>query len=358
MDPSSSHSRYRPARVNIVFGVFGTLAIATVALLLWWSDTAPARYAVMPCQYNAIFETAGPVGAVILGTSRAQHGVSPRLLSADLAVAGLPDNVISLARGNRGPEQLYQMLLDVDHQRGLQGPIIIEYSPKDGAFFQRSPLYYWYYGGYAANAEFSTFAIDWQAKPREPAYSRLRDLLGHLEYRLDAAIENSTNGKSSRNRVLAGTARDHKPVVWCLGSNLANQNNGQRKQIRRVYDTAVAAYGANPKPSVIPPMRNDMKRINQDAQNHYLDLIISLAQRRGVAVYAITVPGFLEPAPSPATLIEFKERFGIPLLFPDAKALEVYGDPTLFTDAFHLNLAGNKVYTDWLASIIVQTPAS
>ena len=146
-------------------------------------------------------------------------------------------------------------------------------------------------------------------------------------------------------------------MVWCLVGGLVGQTDGQRSQIRRVYNNAVATYGADPMPSDIPPMRNDMRSINQDAQNHYLDLIISLAIRRGVPVYAITIPGFLEPAPSPATLVEFKKRFGIPLLFPDPKALEAYGDPALFMDAFHLNEAGNKVYTDWLAGIITHAPA-
>lgn len=356
-DSSSSHGRYRPTRTNIVFGVFGLFSLVLVALLLWWSDTAPARYAVMPCQYNAIFETAGPVGAVVLGSSRVQHAVSPPVLSAELTVAGRPDTVINLARGGRGPEQLYQMLLDVDRQRGLQGPIIVEYSPQDTAFWRSTPLYYQYYPGFGANAEFSSLAEDWRAKPREPAYGRLRDLLGLLEYRLDAAIENSTNGKASRNRVLAASEREHRPTAWCVIRQRA-QTAGQRNQLRRVYAKTVRAYGTDPTPGDVPPVASQLRVINQDAQNHYLDLIISLAKRRGVPVYPIVVPGFFEPAPSPATFTEFEARFGIPLLYPDSQELAAYGDTTRFLDAFHLNLAGSEAYTDWLASIVVQTPAS
>ena len=357
-DSSSSHGRYRPTRTNIVFGVFGLLSLVLVASLLWWSDTAPARYAVMPCQYNAIFETAGPVGAVVLGSSRVQHAVSPPVLSADLAAAGRLDTVINLARGGRGPEQLYQMLLDVDQQRGLQGPIIVEYSPQDTAFWRSTPLYYQYYPGFGANAEFSSLAEDWRAKPREPSYSRLRDLFGLLEYRLDAAIENSTNGKTSRNRVLAATDREQSPTAWCLTKDLTAQSAGQRNQLRRAYAKAVRAQGTDPTPGDVPPVASELRVINQDAQNHYLELIIALAKQRGVPVYPIVVPGFFEPAPSPATFTEFKARFGIPLLSPDAQELAAYGDTSRFIDAFHLNLAGSEAYTDWLANIIVQAPAS
>ncbi len=356
-DSSSSHGRYRPTRTNIVFGVFGLFSVVLVALLLWWSDTAPARYAVMPCQYNAIFETAGPVGAVALGSSRVQHAVSSPILSAELAAAGHPDNVINLARGGRGPEQLYQMLLDVDRQRGLQGPIIVEYSPQDTAFWRNTPLYYQYYPGFGANAEFSSLTENWRAKPREPAYSRLRDLFGLLEYRLDAAIENSTNGKASRNRVLATAERNHDTTVSCLTRQRA-QTAGHRNQLRRVYAKTVRAYGIDPTPGDVPSVPSQLLVINQDAQNHYLALIISLAKRRGVPVYPIVVPGFFEPAPSPATFAEFKARFGIPLLYPDSQELAAYGDTTRFLDAFHLNQAGSEAYTDWLASIIVQAPTS
>ncbi len=357
-DSSSSHGRYRLTRTNIVFGVFGLFSVVLVALLLWWSDTAPARYAVMPCQYNAIFETAGPVGAVVLGSSRVQHAVSSRILSADLAAAGRPDNVINLARGGRGPEQLYQMLLDVDRQRGLQGPIIVEYSPQDTAFWRNTPLYYQYYPGFGANAEFTSLTEDWRAKPREPAYSRLRDLFGLLEYRLDAAIENSTNGKASRNRVLATAGRNHDTTVSCLTRQKKGQTAGQRNQLRRVYAKTVRVYGTDPTPGDVPPVASQLQLINQDAQNHYLDLIISLAKRRGVPVYPIVVPGFFEPAPSPETFTEFEARFGIPLLYPDSQELAAYGDTTRFLDAFHLNLTGSEAYTDWLASIIVQAPTS
>jgi hypothetical protein len=345
-DPSPSHGRYRPTRTNIVFGVFGLFSVVLVALLLWWSDTAPARYAVMPCQYNAIFETAGPVGAVVLGSSRVQHAVSPPVLSADLAAAGRPDNVINLARGGRGPEQLYQMLLDVDRQRG----------PQDTAFWRSTPLYYQTYPGFGANAEFSSLAEDWRAKPREPTYGRLRDLFGLLEYRLDAAIENSTNGKADRNRVLAATEREQSPTAWCLTKDLTAQSAGQRNQLRRAYAKAVRSYGVNPTPGDVPPVPSQLQVINQDAQNHYLDLIISLAKQRGVPVYPIVVPGFFEPAPSPATFTEFEARFGIPLLYPDPQEVAAYGDTTRFLDAFHLNLTGSEAYTDWLASIIVQAP--
>ena len=179
-----------------------------------------------------------------------------------------------------------------------------------------------------------------------------------LEYRLDAAIENSTNGKTSRNRVLAATEREQSPTAWCLTKDLTAQSAGQRNQLRRAYAKAVRAQGTDPTPGDVPPVASELRVINQDAQNHYLELIIALAKQRGVPVYPIVVPGFFEPAPSPATFTEFKARFGIPLLSPDAQELAAYGDTSRFIDAFHLNLAGSEAYTDWLANIIVQAPAS
>lgn len=349
--PDPATPRRRRA-VHLAFAGAAVVVLALLAMLVWWTETPLARYAVMPCQYSAIYGHDAPVRAIVLGTSRAQHGIDPVVLSDALGADGSPAAVINLARGNRGPEQLYQMLLDADRARTIRGPIVFEYSPLPTAFWQDQPLYYQEYPGFAANAEFSTLAGNWDAKPREPAYSRARDLLGFAEYRLDAAIEALLTGKATQDRALPDWVDAPPSVAWCLLDESTRQTPGQRRQLRRAARQAAAAHGAGVAPEDIPPAPDALDDINQDAQRHYLRLMIDLARRRGVPIVAVELPGYFEPAQSAAARARFEERFGIPLLYPPGEVVAQLADGQHYRDAYHLDAEGARIYSAWLASEI------
>ncbi|MGI9116341.1 MAG: hypothetical protein ACR2JV_01740 [Gaiellales bacterium] len=350
-DPASPPPACHRA-VHLGFGAAAAIALALLGMLIWWTGTPEARYAVMPCQYDAIYGHATPVRAIVLGTSRAQHGIDPGVLARELAVDGEPAAVINVARGNRGPEQLYQMLLDADRARTVRGPIVFEYSPLPTAFWQDAPLYYQAYPGFAANADFAALTANWDAKPREPAYGRLRDLLGFAEYRVDAAIEALLTGKASQRRTLPEWVDAPRSTTWCLLADSARQTPGERRQLRRVARQAAARYGADATARDIAPAPDALDDINQDAQAHYLRLMIAFARTRHVPIVAVEMPGYLEPAQSDAARARFARRFGIPLLYPPAAVVQALNASNGYQDAFHLNAAGARTYSTWLASVI------
>ncbi len=236
------------------------LSLGLLALLLVWSDGPRVRYARMPCQYRLIYATQAPVEAVVLGTSRAQHGIAPDVLAAGL---GGSQVAINLARGGRGPGQLYQLLLDLESARGITGPIVFEYTPENTAFWRSTPLYYQYLPNFGAHVPLDAYIDDWRAKPREPSYARLRDLFGHVRTRIDLGLETLLTGAWRKNAtVRAGQARSE----GCRTGAGRVQRAGQRRQLHRRTVAVERQVGADGSWRDLPPINYDLWDINQDSQ--------------------------------------------------------------------------------------------
>jgi hypothetical protein len=333
--------------------VFGVLAVASAALLAWfllWSESPQARYARMSCQYRAIYGAQGPVGGVILGTSRAQHGIDPAQLRQLLGPGTAP--IVSLARGGRGPGQLRQMLVDLDEERGIRGPIIFEYSPEDIAFWRDEPLYYQYMPNEGQRLRFAALADDWSGKPREPAYSRARDLLAHVELRIDAGIESLLTGSWRRNADVPMSERPSARTVWCRTDKGITSNAGQERQMNRRERAVRRQVGDTARWRDQRPDPESAFTVNQDLQNAVVADVIALGRERGIPVLFVLMPEYLSAPYAPAFLREFERRFGVPLTVPPPDMVERFGDRGLYLDVFHLNRDGGAVYTDWLAERI------
>lgn len=329
-----------PTRIRVVYGA---LAVATLALAAWflvWSDAPAARYARMPCQYRAIYGASGPVGGVVLGTSRAQHGIDPARLQEQLGSGP----IVNLARGGRGPGQLRQMLLDLDEARGIDGPIIFEYSPEDIAFWRDEPLYYQYMPNEGQRLRLAALADDWRGKPREPLYSRVRDTLAHVEMRFDTGIETLLTGAWRANRG-QGEARSE----WCRTGEWIAPNAGENRQLNRRERAVRRRVGDVSRWREQAPNPETAFTVNQDLQNAVVDDVIALARERGIPVLFVLMPEYLAEPYAPAFLDAFERRFGVPLVVPDAA---LSGDRGRFLDVFHLDRAGSADYTDWLAERI------
>ncbi len=326
------------------------LSLGLLALLLVWSDGPRVRYANMGCQYRLIYATQGPVGAVVLGTSRAQRGIAPDVLAASLGGSAV---AINLARGGRGPGQLYQQLLDLESARGITGPIVFEYTPESTAFWRSTPLYYQYLQNFGAHVPLDAYIDDWRAKPREPSYARLHDLFGHVRTRIDLGLETLLTGAWRKNAtVRAGQARSE----GCMTPAGRVQTAGQRRQLHRRAVAVERQVGADGSWRDLPPVTNDLWEINQDSQNFYVGEVIDFARRHRLPVAFVAMPGYLGAPPSAATLTAFEEQFGVPLLYPPLGVREELADEADFQDAYHLNPAGARIYTQWLARVLRDTP--
>jgi hypothetical protein len=343
--------------LRIVFAVLAVTSIGGICALYAWADQPSVRFARLNCHYDVIYKTSGPVDAVVLGTSRVQRGILGEELAVGLGLDPKHDAVVNIARGGRGPGELYQLLTALDSERGLAGPIIVEYTPmteigrRVPGGWVIAPRYY-QYNPILDNMPLALLGEDWQSKPREPAYSRLRDTLWQLQNRLDMGLEAVLDGTADGNRPVPAAERAAPHMQTCIaGEKQRRDQKWQMAAIVRRYDREL---GPNRTWHDVPPVAYSFDEIDQDRQNYFLKKVIQLGKERGVPVYVVVMPGYPLAGASPEMFTAFEDRFGVPLLYPPASVLDQIDDPTLFQDKMHLMGDGAKIYTKWLASEIVR----
>ena len=333
-------------RVRRLYGLLAVLVLAGLAGLVWWSDRPAVRYAVMPCQYGALYAMDGPAAAVVLGSSRSQYGVDTAALAEGLGLDPATAPVANVARGGRGPGQLYQQLVDLEASRGIDGPILFEVSPEDTAFWRQTPLYYQYYPGFARAVPLERVVADWSSKPREPAYSRARDLLDDLLTRIDTAVDVLVTGGWRRNATRASAAAG---PIDCRTRLDDTTTPGERRQLIRAAKALERAYGEGATWRDQPPAPDELGRVNQDRQLAYLADVRRFTAERDLPVVFYALPSYLGAPVAPQTRARFEDAVGAPLAVPPDALLDALSERDLWRDAHHLNGAGAELLTRWLA---------
>jgi hypothetical protein len=346
---------FRPRVWRSVSAVLALAAVAGVGYLYWWSDDPRVRYARMACYYNQIYTSAGPVDITLQGTSRMKYGVESRALAESLGMDPATAAVVNMGRGGRGTGQMYQQLVDLDRERGIRGPIIVEYTPSDSTIFTPEPLYYHYKATFPTNVTFDALLEDWRSKPREPAYAKARDLLDHLQYRLDTTLETGLVGIQPRIRSVPPEEREAKGVQTCMSnptSRVVRRWGNQAQTLERRAERVQRRVGDGRTWRDQEPLEWDIGVVNQDRQSHYIDAFVRFARERDLPIAVVLIPGYLEPPPSERFLTAFEERFGVPLIAPPLPVLEELNadDGRLFQDANHLNRRGYVRFAEWLAA--------
>lgn len=354
---SGGDPRRRVRATRIAFAVLAALSCLLIVALYAWADQPRVRFARLDCHYDVIYGTRGPVEAVVVGTSRAQRGVLGEELAVGLGLDPDRDAVVNIARGGRGPGELYQLLRALDEERGIAGPILFEYTleteigRREAGGWVLEPRYY-QYNPILDNMPLGLLGEDWRAKPREPAYGRLRDLLWQMQARLDTSIEAALDDTASRNEPVALADRKAPRMQTCIAGQ--RQRPDQKAQMR----AAVARYDRELGPDRtwrdVEPVGWSFDEIDQDRQNHYVREVVRLARERDVPVFFLAMPGYPLAGADPAMAAEFEERFGAPLLYPPPELLDRIDDPALFQDKMHLMGDGSRRYTDWLAAEIAR----
>lgn len=338
--------------ISAILALGALVAIGAFAL---WTDDPRVRYAQMTCGYTQVYRTAGPVEVLLLGSSRMKFGVDPYAF-AD-AIDRDPDStaIVNMGRPGRGTGQMYQQLLDTERERGVQGAIVVEYSPSDAPVFTRESLYYHYLPSYPATATFRSLVADWRSKPREPVYAKAQDLLTQVRYKVDVGIEAALLGREDKNRFRRPDRRREAGVQTCVNKPRVPEEQLKRNpisaQLLRERERSVERrVGPDGSWKDLPDLEWDLGVVNQDRQAHYIDEIIRFGEERGLPVYVVLFPGYLEPQPDPQIAIDFEERFGIPLLYPPLELRETLNadEGYYYRDRNHLNRRGWTLYTDWL----------
>lgn len=336
-------------RARLAFGVLAVLSALGLGWLLWWSERPDVRYAALSCQRSIIYERDGAAALTLLGTSRVRFGVDERALADRLGLAG-PERIANLARAGRGMEQLHAELLELDAARGIAGPIVVEYPPEDEVSFSKAPLYYQQRPDFGAVAPWRLVVADAEAKPREPAYSRVRDLLAAGQTRLGAALESA----------IVGVPRDrHNPESVRVDAEgcpsfLDEPSTTQRRRVLAGLRGLREAVGEGGSWRDLPRADHPVGLVNLDAQEHYVRRIIALGEARGVPVHVVLMPALFEAPPSDAFLRDFEARFGQPLEVPPDEVLDVLYAPdgSMYQDDVHVNAQGSGVVAAWLAEVV------
>lgn len=350
--PYDAAMKARQRRIGLLTGLLGIGVLLAAVGFVAWTESPRVRYAGMSCQYAAIFDRQGPVDAVVLGTSRAQRGVDPAALAAGLGLDPEAAGVVNLARGGRGHGQLHQMLVDLDRERGIRGPIVLEYTPENDAFWLPRPLYYQETSNEGARLALAALPAEWRSKPREPAYARARDLLRLLQVRTDAGVEALLRGTWRRNAARPVEERQAARAEGCLTPAGIGQRPGHRRQLDRRERVVARDVGDADRWEELEPASDDFGLVNQDRQHFYVEEAIAFARERNLPIIVVAMPGYLQAPYAPNLAASFEERFGLPLTAPPPDLVARLDERDLFQDAYHFNERGRALFTTWLAEEI------
>ena len=320
------------------------LTLLGIGALVAWSDQPSIRYASLRCVYRQIYQYRGPVDVVAVGTSRTKWGVSPETVSEVMTGGGEPLTVLNLARSWRGTQQMFQEIKDVERERGIRRAIVVEYS-REGDVEATSQRYYDYYVDHAAAVAIGEFPGDPALKPREPAYLRLRDLLGLYQQRLDYAIDRALTGKADPNTTLPAAERPEGTSGGCTGKDRPYKPKANAAWLARVLPNGGTWHDRK-------PVTWAFGEINNDAQRETMLQMVRWAHEHDLGIHFILLPRLADRRPTDAYFAEFERTFGVPLLFPPDDVLEqLYADGgTGYSDPNHLQAKGREIYSRWLAA--------
>jgi hypothetical protein len=309
----------RAVRVLALVLLLGVLGGVTA--LVAWSDQPGVRYASLRCTHDLIYGDPRPVDVLVVGSSRTKYGVAGPVVAEAM---GDPDAVVvNLGRTWRGTLQMLQEVRDVEATRGIRRAIVVEYAP-EGDVEATTRSYYDYHPEHAQLVPFATLLEDPAAKPREPAYARVRDVLALVAQRVDGALthllDDRTAGCTGRDRPVDEEALD----AWRA----------------RVVPTGVEWREA-------PPGSWALDEVNADAQRHAIAEIVRFAEARDLEVLLVILPRYLDPPADPAYLERSEETLGAPLVAPpEAVLAELYDGG--YSDPNHLHEPGRERFSRWL----------
>ena len=333
--------------IQLGAGIVLAASLLGVFALVAWSDQPRVRYASLQCIYREIYNYRGPVDVVIVGTSRTKWGVSPQAVSQEMSNGKQPPyTVLNLGRSWRGTQQMFQEVKDVEAERGITKAIVVEYS-REGDVVATSQRYYDYYVDHAALVPIEEFKTDAQAKPREPAYLKARDLMDLLQQRLDYALDRALSGKADGNVTIPVDQRPVGTTDGCTGKDRPYKPAANASWAKQVLSKGKT--WEQRKPGTWP-----IGAINNDAQRETMQEMITWAHAHGLQIYFTLMPRYLDPEPSQAYLDKFQQTFGQPLLFPPTSVLEqLYaGNGVGYSDPNHLQAQGREAYSQWLGTQI------
>lgn len=319
--------------------------VVAVGALYRGSEDPRVRYALMPCVYKQIYGTVGPVEVVFFGSSRMELGVDSftvaRAINRDPATTG----VANLARQwGRVSGQVYQELIDLDHERGVEGPIVFEVASGIG----EDPFD-------PATVPMDTLVANWQSKPHSPVNTKVHSLLTQVVHKVDVSVETVlrrrwNHSPPPQHRV---RARAQTCIAWPLVDETQIFRPAKYAAVQRQKARDVARQvGASGTWKDLPARAWDVDSLSREGQSFYIDKLVKFGADRNVPVFAVITPGYLENQISPRVAADFQERFGAPLLIPPLELLDQLNsrDGYYYRDRTHLNRRGWIVYTEWLVA--------
>lgn len=326
--------------IQLVAAVALVCVLGGVFALVAWSDQPRVRYASLKCVYRQIYNASGPVDVVVVGTSRTKWGVSPQAVSMVTSDGQSPPlMVLNLARSWRGMQQMFQEIKDVENERGIKMAIVVEYS-REGDVIATSQRYYDYFPDHAAVVPIGEFLDDPVAKPREPAYLRVRDLLDLGQQRIDFALDRLLTAKAVKNEVIPVAERPLGVSDGCTG-----KDRPLKQAALDSWEKRSALKGGTWREKKPGSWR--IGAINADAQRQTIKDIVQFGKRHNLAVYFVLMPRYMDPPAADVYVQRFERVFGATLLVPPADILEQLYDGG-YSDPNHLNEPGRDVYSRWL----------
>ncbi len=321
-------------RLAAIFGVAVAAAVAAAALpdhpYQRWQLVENTLYSNATWSYERIHFDPRPIDVAILGSSRAQLGLSAPLIAERLAARGLPLAVANLAV--------------IEDGRNLQWAIVDELvrtkRPKTIVLTIAATVHPWGHPGFRYVAPAGAVAA-----PRAWLLHNAKDDIPYLPY---------------RQLFLAGAAmaprwfalRDHfdpalfaaKPDDYTVSRQLADGKfiDMDRTVAADNLRAERVAFTATQRPSRVPLW---IARVTDRDEYVYVDAISRLAAAHGIRVIFLFLPEFED-----ASVIAGRSFYAARGTLVDAGDLA--RDPTLFQSFAHLNHRGAIIASDRVAAAV------
>jgi len=310
------------------------LPLAALVALGIMSNTNYHRYGHdrLPCLLRIMDRGTEPVDLVTFGGSRMMAAFDPVAYASHAGGGSSAINAVNLAKVWAGADFEFVAFEELLSRRPVKHAVIAMTHPNDLVYHAWTP-------GFWRNSDFIAHLGGRDTSP----ISHSGTMLGNYLQRLAQTLFADHRQIANRHR---GYGERQDGFISDRTCYRKDEDRGNPEKLRR----ALARFKKTGMPQPIDyPVRRSFRY-----HEHFFENIRDLAERHGIRIELLVLPGLNDPPYTETSLAKLSSRLGITVVQPPAKLRQALS-PDGFRDGAHLNAAGRQIFTRWLAS---RAPAS
>lgn len=321
----------KPGYRTIAGGLFLIALFGSIGFFLMLLDRPEYRYIGYECQFNLIYNEAGPVDVAVIGSSRTQQGIGgPEIAKALEAAKGRPFVVYELGKSWRGQGINYTIIRDLLEKREVKFLLLEANLAETGIYHA-----HWYLVG-----RFRDFLESiWYQQVKGPNLIPFFDVLRLLADRFILRVSELAAGK------LQPLSYRSVPLNARTMDCMKKDEPIRPVPLKERYEHFVAYKQQG------TYWKWELYDKHQLHDTGFFKALVQLAREKGIPIHFYYVHERHYSRLDPAFAATFEKEIGAPLAIPphdlvDRMEADGYADPT------HFNAVGRKRYSEWLAQVI------